>query len=320
MASFDVVNYSLRPAKSIQQQLVFEGMRMLGQVVDPYPADLVFVGLSSIWFTDFVLAHKSLGIVDMVSIEANEIACARARFNRPFRTVRVEEGRSSEVLDRLFEDGTINERPWLVWLDYDGGMDEEVLGDVQSIVERAPARSVLLVTFNGDGRNYGPVRKGGEEIRRETLSDLFGETFPDTVDDEELTNKGTGKLLGKLTLDKMVEYARAAGRSGGFEPAFQLRYADGAPMVTVGGVLPTKADRKAVEGTVKDASWPCMLDEVIEAPPLTTLEALTLQAHHPRAEPLTRREVQGLGFDLKDEQLRTFARYYRQYPTFARLA
>jgi hypothetical protein len=29
MPSFDVVNYSLRPSKSIQRQLVFEGVRQL---------------------------------------------------------------------------------------------------------------------------------------------------------------------------------------------------------------------------------------------------------------------------------------------------
>ncbi len=34
MASFDSVNYSLRPSKSIQRQLVFDGVRMLKANLD----------------------------------------------------------------------------------------------------------------------------------------------------------------------------------------------------------------------------------------------------------------------------------------------
>ena len=55
MRSFDAVNYSLRPSKTIQRQLVFEGVRMLQVALDPVKA---YIGFGSIWFTDFVMAHK----------------------------------------------------------------------------------------------------------------------------------------------------------------------------------------------------------------------------------------------------------------------
>lgn len=320
MGSFDAVNYSLRPAKSIQQQLAFEGVRLLGRDVARYPEDLVYVGLSSVWFTDFVLAHKSLGIVNMVSIERDEIACSRARFNRPFRTVRIEEGSSGEVLDRLYDDEALADHPWLVWLDYDSGIDEDALDDLRSVIERGPRGTILLITFNGHERNYGRLLTNGVRERYETLSNLFGGAWPEEVSQNELKRGRLEPFLARLVLDKLLDFANAAGRSGGFTPAFRLLYADGAPMVTVGGVLPTKADRKTVEAVIASDYWPCMPEEPIEAPPLTTLEALTLQSQHPRDKPLDRDEVRKLGFDLRDDQLRTFARYYRQYPTFARLA
>jgi hypothetical protein len=69
MPSFDAVNYSLRPSKSIQRQLVFAGVRALQDSLDPAQ---VYVGFGSIWFTDFVMAHKMLRIDDMVSIEGDE--------------------------------------------------------------------------------------------------------------------------------------------------------------------------------------------------------------------------------------------------------
>lgn len=71
MPSFDAINYSLRPSKSIQTQLVFDGVRLLQDRLDL--ERLTYVGFGSIWFTDFVLAHKILRIDDMGSIEGDDI-------------------------------------------------------------------------------------------------------------------------------------------------------------------------------------------------------------------------------------------------------
>ena len=81
MASFDIVNYSLRPSKGIQRQIVFDGIRMLKSRLEL--SEMIYVGLGSIWFSDFVQAHKSLDIRRMVSIEADDTGYCRARFNKP---------------------------------------------------------------------------------------------------------------------------------------------------------------------------------------------------------------------------------------------
>ena len=316
MASFDAINYSLRPAKSIQQQLAFEGVRLLDKEIDLDRA--MYVGLSSVWFTDFVLVHRMLGVEDMVSIEKDEIASARARFNKPFRTVVVRDGMAGEVLEAMYDDKAINERPWIVWLDYDGSLDAGMLSDLRALVEKAPGNTVVLTTFNGHESNYGRLVNDGVQERREYLVELFGDAFDENVPQNALKGSRLAELLRSLALAKLGEYASIAGRSGGFTPAFSMIYTDGAPMITVGGILPTKGDRRTVSGVVAHHDWPCMLDGSIEAPPLTMLEALTLQAQHPRYAPLTRDEVRELGFDLRDDQLATFARYYRQYPTYVK--
>ena len=318
MPSFDVINYSLRPAKSIQQQLVFDGIRRLGQELGF--DDTPYIGLSSVWFTDFILAHKVLGIRQMISIEREEIALARARFNRPFRTVTVEEGEAGEVLQRLYGEPDLRDRPWIVWLDYDGALDERMLDDLRSIIEDAPSNTIMLTTFNAHEGSYARLANDGVQERREQLAELFGAAFPDDVPQKGLKGGRLVNLLADLTLEKFAEYANGSGRTGGFQQAFRMVYADGAPMVTVGGILPSRGNRTVIRGVVENADWHCILDEAIEAPPLTTLEALALQAQHPRDAPLTRAEVQSLGFDLREDQLRTFARYYRQYPSYARIA
>src|SRR5438128_622831 len=105
MPSFDAINYSLRASKSIQRQLVFEGVRMLQREL--HLERLAYVGLGSIWFTDFTMAHKLLGIDDMVSIESHPVGYRRAVFNSPYATVKVREGYSSEVLPALYDDEII---------------------------------------------------------------------------------------------------------------------------------------------------------------------------------------------------------------------
>ena len=316
MASFDSINYSLRPAKSIQQQLAFEGVRLLDKEIDLERA--MYVGLSSVWFTDFAMVHRMLGIEDMVSIEKDEIAAARARFNKPFRTVTVKEGMAGEVLDAMYDDESVNGRPWIVWLDYDASLNADILDDLKALIEKAPGDTILLATFNGHETNYGRLANAGQQERRSYLSELFGDAFDETVSQQALKGSRLTDLLCSLTLDKLQDYATVVGRSGGFVPAFQMIYADGAPMITVGGVLPTLGDRRRVAGIVAREDWPCLLKGSIQAPPLTMLEALTLQAQHPRPVPLTRDEVRDLGFDLRDDQLETFARYYRQYPTYVK--
>src|SRR5712692_6704606 len=112
MASFDAINYSLRPSKSIQRQLVFDGVRFLQDVMEL--DRLAYIGFGSIWFTDFVLAHKVLRIDDMVSIEDNDIGYLRAKFNSPYSTVRVEHGLSTAILPRLFAEPGLARRPWML--------------------------------------------------------------------------------------------------------------------------------------------------------------------------------------------------------------
>lgn len=312
MPSFDTVNYSLRPSKSIQRQLVFEGMRILQASVDL--ERLVYIGFGSIWFTDFVMAHKLLNAVDMVSIEGNEIGYRRAVFNSPFATVRVKEGFSNNVLPSLYGEETIRARPWMVWLDYDFDINESVTDDIRSVIENAPANSVLLITFNGTERKYGQAAERPERLRT-----IFGSVVPDELDKSSCKDDGMQETLASLTLDFMVSIAAEIARPGGFVPAFRLIYKDSAPMVTVGGILPAKGAARVAADVVAAESWPCRPSRPIKAPHLTIREAASLQSLLPCANPLSREAVQGLGFDLEDEQIQAFESYYRQYPAFAQI-
>lgn len=313
MSSFDVVNYSLRPNKSIQRAIVFDGLRRLAEVIDLKSAR--YVGFGSVWFTDFQKAHKELHLEEMISIEGDEIGFSRAQFNKPFRTVRVEKGLSGDVLPMLLNEDALVVAPWIIWLDYDGGLDEGVADDLQLLVERAPPNSVLLATINGAGQ-----RKYGKPKDRPTLlKNVLGDVVPDDLRVEDCDDKHLPNTLAVNMLAYMQSVGVAVARPGGFVPAFSLTYRDGASMTTVGGVLPQRGAVPAVRELVSSQSWEGFIGQPITAPLLTIREAAALQAKLPGGRKLTRRMVKSLGFDLDDEQIQAFERYYRYYPSYAQV-
>lgn len=310
MASFDIVNFGLRPSKSIQRQIVFGGIRLLQRELGAKEA--VYVGLGSIWFVDFVMAHKILSIDKMISIEQHDIGYRRALFNSPFATVEVRQGSSSEVLPRLCEDQSVNGHPWVIWLDYDKCFDEDASDDVRLIVESAPEDSIVLVTFNAAESKYGAAKE-----RPDRLKELFEGVVPANLSRSQCKDDSMQRTLADLGVKFMKSIASEAQRPGGFIPAFQIVYKDTTPMVTVGGVLPSKANRQLADKRVKARDWRCQPNAAIQAPLLTIREAMALQSRLPGPVGLTRGVVRALGFDLEEEQIRVYERYYREYPFFA---
>jgi hypothetical protein len=313
MPSFNAINYSLRPSKTIQRQIVFDGVRLLPDVMDL--DRLAYIGFGSIWFTDFVLAHKLLRVDEMVSIESDDIGYSRAKFNAPYSTVRVEHGLSTVILPKLFDDPSLAGRPWMLWLDYDYEFNGSMRDDVRSVIENAPVNSLLVITFNALDRKYG--QKPAERV--EHLRELFGAVVPDELDAVSCKAEQMPATLAYLGLDFMKSIAADIARPGGFVPAFRILYRDGAPMVTIGGVLPVRGAARGVRDLVNGKSWPAWPAKPIAAPHLTMREAAVLQSVLPSPKKLTRTEIQELGFDLDDDQIEAFETYYRQYPAFAQI-
>ena len=312
MSSFSIINYNLRPSKNIQRQLVFEGVRILQERLNIN--NMVYIGLGSIWFSDFIMAHKLLHIDDMVSIECDTIGHKRAEFNRPYSTVRVLEGFAHEVLPNLFRDASINSRPWLVWLDYDKYLSETLRDDFRSVIERAPENTVLLITFNGTDGAYGRAKH-----RPDRLRSLLGDVVPDDLTRDECTHPRMQHTLVELTTQFMQAEAANAARPGGFIPAFSIIYKDTSLMITVGGILPAPTTVHSSIKLVADPAWKCQVVAPIVAPHLTLREILALQSQLPREGGLSGDVVRKLGFDLECEKIDAFADYYREYPIFAQV-
>lgn len=165
-ASFEQFDYQLRSNKHIERKLVFD---LLSRGRKYFPLeDYKYLGLGSLWFADHRLAHKLLNITDLISIEASEHA-DRAVFNKPYGSVRVLPGMSHEVLPQFqAHEWSV---PYIVWMDYDGLLDENVAADLSRFVANLQPGSVILVTLNAAFRSYKTNQTGiaAAERRGETI-------------------------------------------------------------------------------------------------------------------------------------------------------
>ena len=312
MASFDSINYSLRPSKSVQRAVIFEGLKALSDAMNLQ--NPVYIGFGSIWFTDFVMAHKVLGIDEMISIESDEVGFRRAQFNRAYRSIRVIEGRSEERIPELLNQADYQARPWIVWLDYDGALDEEKAEEMRWLVLNAPPSSIVLFTFSATQNAYGrPNQRPGR------IADILGGVVPDDLSADECNKENLPQTLANLSMDFLSSVAADNARPGGFIRSFQIPYHDSVGMVTVGGILPAVGTAPSARAVVADQKWIGIVSEMIQAPPMTLREVAVLQAELPCVGELTRARVQELGFDLLDHQIRSFQRYYKYLPNFAEI-
>lgn len=307
------MNFSVRQNKAIERSIVFDGLRKILQLLPNTP--YIYAGMGSVWFVDFDMAHRDLGIQRMLSIEGDNILYERAKFNKPYRTVDVQPGFSHDVIPELLDKGEYSECPWVLWLDYDEALDETKLEELDLLVEKLPNNSVLLTTFNASGGRYEHNVQG----RVDRFAELFGDSFPREDFQSMKDSKDENKVMRSLA-SAASSYLKSISinisRRGGFIEAFGLQYKDGSPMVTVGGVLPDPSVELDIRAEVGSSDWRAISSTPITTPPLTQKEVVHLRGLLPCTPDPTRDDVQNLGFDLLEDQLASFTEHYLKYPMF----
>jgi hypothetical protein len=308
MAGDDHVNYTLRPAKSVQRKMLAEAIRRLSHIADL--ASYRYVGFGSRFFTDFALFHRQLGISQMISIERDGGDTRRFYFNRPFRSVDIEFGHSNDVLPRLsWEVRTI------AWLDYTGSLDSSVLADAAVFCRSALPGSVVAVTVNvGGGQMDGR--------RLERLEKNVGRAkVPAGVTEKELQADGMGAVCRRIFHNETLEALQV--RNAALDPGdrvayrqlFNFRYKDTAKMATFGGILFNEGTQPRVdECGFETLSFVRPAEEPFEirVPSLTFKEIRRLDAQLP---------IVGSGKanspGLTREDVEAYARIYRWFPVFS---
>ncbi|WP_371180916.1 O-methyltransferase [Xanthomonas sacchari] len=306
--SYAKIDYRVRPAKSIERKMLVESFRALKEfgALEHYR----YVGLGSVYFSDFALVHRALGVEKMISIEnATDLSVqARFRLNVPYGNVEMKFGTSTAILQRLeWSQRTI------CWLDYDGALVKSCLDDVEYIARNAQSGSVIIASFNA-----GNI--GGGESDEKPLSALKtavgADSVPVDVESKHLSGWGVGDVYRRIFCSAIEDalLARAStGRAGArliYKPLYYFRYADGVKMITVGGVLVDESQLGVFRSCNFEQFDFCRTDEgayLIEAPHLTYAEMRQMDSE---------RTKHTCRLPLPAADIDKYRRFYRYFPKF----
>ncbi len=312
--SFEKFNYSLRPAKNIERKMLCETLSRFSRIA-PLPS-YQYVGFGSIGFVDFSLFHQRLGVKEMVNIEANERAQLRAKFNRPYSCIQMKWGYSHEVLPTM---------KWgkrsIIWLDYDAPISGNVLSDIATVASRVKSGSVLVITLDVNPKEIDTDKNTAEERLKDLRLTVGKNLVPGSVRGADLAGWGTAKVMRDVvdahirkTLSDRNAPLKAESRIT-YQQLFNFRYADGAKMLTMGGVFFDSSDQWKVPvehfadlefiKTAEDAY-------LIEAPILTLKEIRYLDERLPRIAP----EVLHPPW-LPEAERKKYGKVYRYFPAFS---
>lgn len=268
-----------------------------------------YIGFGSRYFSDFILIHRVLGIRNMISIEQDGTNKRWFEFNRPFNCISPYYKHSNLVLPILDWD-----IPTIIWLDYDGKLDETVFFDILSFCTSAQAGSIIVLSVNAEGQAYSSLKQ-----RLNGLIEQIGEErVPSGITGKDLTKNGRLQVYRNVIDNEIRE--KLSERNGAlsehlqlnYQQLFNFSYEDGAQMLTVGGIIYTKDQELLLEKcSFSDFEFIRSNEEVykIQVPHLTFREIHYLN--------------QLLPFDgdppdifIPEKEVRQYAKIYRYFPTF----
>jgi hypothetical protein len=314
-ATFERLNYGLRPAKNIERKMICESLARLSRIA-PLKS-YSYVGFGALGFHDFVLFHQRLGIDDMTSVERHFEAQQRIKFNRPYSCIKMRWGLSYDIIPTMKWS-----RRAIVWLDYDKPLEARMLGDLAILASSLKSGSVIIVTVTADP---GPVdaEANTSEKRLEALQSRVGKArIRASVRGADLAKWGLAKVSRDIIHDHLLK--TLSDRNAPLDLAsrvtysqlFNFQYADGTKMLTVGGLLATPSDRQKlskrhfrdldfIRTEESEDAYP------IESPVLTLREIRYLDGRLPRIS----RSV-GHPKWLPEDDRRKYGKVYRYYPAF----
>lgn len=304
--SYEKINYSLRPAKCIERKMLCEVFRRLHEFasVDSYR----YIGFGSTYFSDFILMHKSLGINNMISIEKDIDKKERFKFNLPFKCIEIQFGNSTEVLASLIWD-----LKSIVWLDYDGQLNLDMLADIKHIFGNIISGSIIIISCS--------AYLGAMGDRLNILKENIVDKVPMGIQENDLDGWKTAALYRNIINNEIEDVLnsrngiRHAGAKFRYKQLFNFNYSDGVKMLTLGGIIYEQGESTKVEKCgFSDLSFIRSEEEPykIKVPILTYKEIRYLDCQLP-CDDIENLELPG----APKEQIKRYAQYYRYFPNFA---
>lgn len=304
--SYLKVPYDLRPAKQVERRMLIDSFQRLAHAGFRI-ADYQYVGFGSIYFVDFILFHKLLGIRKLLSVEYDTQIGKRIRFNKPFKEIDIRIAPIGDVIPTLSPD-----LKHILWLDYDDLIRREHLDDVLQAAINLSVGSILLVTVDVEapsGENPAEWRVHYQTEAEEYLGAK-----------SRIGDYAEAKLAGlNVHIISQVIKRGLVERPVEFLPLFNFLYKDGHRMATVGGMIVTNTEKRTVKASsIDEATY--YRDDLksppyeIRVPRLTRKERMHLDCSMPCADTWLPRE-----FELSRDEVLAYREIYRFFPAYAEL-
>jgi len=306
--SYLKVAYDLRPAKQIERRMLIDVFQILA--ANGFPIrDYAYTGMGSIYFFDFILFRKLLGIRRMLSVESDTRIRKRVKFNRPFADVEVAMKRIGDVIPTLDRD-----LKHILWLDYDCHLDRTAVTDSADAAARLSPGSLLLVTVDIEP----PVDRAGPAKWREFYEQEAGHFFGFGWGDAEFAQTALAGTNARI-LFNAIDSGVNPRPSVRFMPLFNFAYADSHRMLTIGGMVTTGVDERKL-GACDFSRSPFLRTDreaapyEINAPKFTRRERHVLDHNMPCEAGWAPKE-----FEITPQDLEAYRDVYRYYPAYAEL-
>jgi hypothetical protein len=312
--SYERVHYEFRPAKQVERRMMihaFHHLMTCGFAINNYR----YTGLGSIYFIDFIMFHRYLGIKRFLSVEESSNVAKRIDFNKPFACVNVAVGDVIEHIPHLSPD-----IQHILWLDYDHLLTGDVLDAVcMASIQLSPA-SIFIVTV--DAEPPGCPQDGPTKWNPNVWRDYFVQEA-----EQYLWAKSTvadfarEKLLqvNARLIDCAISKALVARPEVMFLPLFNFTYADGHRMLSLGGMIGTKEHERQLKSL--DYKTLCFLRKSLTGrpyeiivPKVTRKERLYLDHEMPCEDNWTPTD-----FELSSSEVAAYRRIYQYYPAYTEM-
>jgi len=313
-SSLGKFRYVLRPAKNIERKMFCQTFATLSCIAPL--TTYRYIGFGSIEFVDFILFHRQLGIEDMVSIESKKDEAERVKFNIPYSCIKMRWGMSNDILPTLEWS-----KKTIIWLDYDMHLNNSILNDIRLVSSCLKSGSVLIITVDVEPEDVAGV----QNIQKKRLDDLEknvgSDKVPVDVRGNDLANWGLSRVCrriidNEINLSLMDRNAPIPESSQiQYIQLFNIHYADGARMLTVGGILLDSDDQKKFSNTQLKGLDFISHDEneyLIETPMLTLRELRSIDNFLPSTKIKVPKGI-------PPESCEKYRKVYRYFPTFGEI-
>lgn len=223
-SSFKKVNYYLRPNKQVERKIMIDILQNCRNEIKGI-SNYCYVGMGSIYYYDFILMHKMLGINTLKSID-DKTSVKRFKFNKPYEFVDFENCLTTDYLIKHDWDKSKT----IVWLDYDEKFDKAdyVPSDLSILGKYCCKNDFVFITIDASVPNGSRDKVAFLKKYKKYISPKYNDLTYTQQD-------GFSLMLQNIFLNIIKE--RNEYNDYKFQKICSFVYRDGAPMYTLGGVF-----------------------------------------------------------------------------------